>query len=225
MKRFLVSPPFGNYIKHPNCTPVIGSLTLNRRPGLIWNTIKSLRPIKGGWVNQIGLRNAGLNSINKFDPDHIYSLVGLGPDDWSIMLDMLPPNLNIELNLGCPNVHEYGIPFNTLRAFAKKHTVSVKLPATSKIEIVADLAVNAQVHYLHCSNTIPTDRGGESGKRLKEFNLPMIELLHRRYRTPIIAGGGIYTAQDVTDYTNAGADHFSLSTAWFRPFRTLKLLV
>ena len=30
----------------------------------------------------------------------------------------------------------------------------------------------------------------------------------------IIAGGGIYTKQDVIDYRNAGADDFSISTAW-----------
>ena len=32
-KAFLISPPFGNWIGHPQATRVLGSFTLERRPG------------------------------------------------------------------------------------------------------------------------------------------------------------------------------------------------
>ena len=63
------------------------------------------------------------------------------------------------------------------------------------------------------SNTIAAKKGGISGSQLKKINLPLIEKA-RKMNVTIIAGGGIYTKQDVIDYRNAGADDFSISTAW-----------
>jgi dihydroorotate dehydrogenase len=81
------------------------------------------------------------------------------------------------------------------------------------------------VKLLHCSNTISTERGGESGKRLKALNLPIVERVAKRFPTiPIIAGGGIYSPQDVVDYRNAGATLFSLSTVFFTPWRVPAIL-
>ena len=87
-----------------------GSFTWDARPGLIRHTLRSFRRIEGGWINQIGLRNKGIRSVKEFNPDLIYSLVGLDDGDWENMLDYCPYGINIEVNLGCPNVHEYGIP-------------------------------------------------------------------------------------------------------------------
>ena len=220
MKRFLISPPFGNWFSDPDCTRVMGSYTLDRRWGLVWNSIKSLRKIEGGWVNRIGLRNPGLRSV-RFQPNRIYSVVGLAEHDWEGILEILGQRwLPIEVNLGCPNVHRYGIPPDILSEYTRRYRVSAKLPPTEKVDKIAAMAVEAGVHYLHLSNTIPTPRGGESGKRLKEINLPIVERLHKCYpHIPIIAGGGIYSAEDVHDYEQAGATHFSLSTVWFRPGR------
>ena len=212
----------------------MGSFTLERRDGLLVQIAKTLRPTRGGWVNQIGLRNKGIRNVY-FRRDRIYSIVGLEPDDWERILPILskqkescgqPLNfLNLEVNLGCPNVHEYGIEPHTMEHYCQWHVVSAKLPATDKVDEVAEMAVKAGARYLHCSNTLPTPRGGESGKRLKEWNLPVVERLAKRYPdVPIIAGGGIYTPQDVTDYENAGASHFGISTAFFKPWRVPAIL-
>lgn len=225
MKQFLISPPFGNYFSHPEATRIRGSFTLNRRRGLIWNTLKSLRPTKDGWVNRIGLRNKGLVNLKRpLDHEDIWSIVGMEADDWEKMYDILVWHrqhlLTLEVNLGCPNVHEYGIPQNVLAKFAEHFWVIAKLPATNKVDEVAKMAVDAGVHYLHCSNTLPTSRGGESGRRLKYYNLPVVERIASAYPwIPVIAGGGIYEPQDIIDYEKAGAKHFSLSTAWFKPWR------
>ena len=63
------------------------------------------------------------------------------------------------------------------------------------------------------SNTIAAKKGGISGSQLKKINLPLIKKAKEMDIT-IIAGGGIYTREDVIDYRNAGADDFSISTAW-----------
>jgi dihydroorotate dehydrogenase len=197
---------------------VLGSFTWERRRGLIFHTMRSLRPVRGGWINQIGLRNPGLRAC-KFDRRFIYSLVGLHDGDWEAMLHHCPPGLTIEVNLGCPNVHVYGIPPAILRCYAESFTVIAKLPPTNSVDEIAAMCVEAGVHHLHLSNTIPTEHGGISGRPLFEVNLPIVERLADRYPGMIIAGGGIYNAENLNRYRMAGATHFSLGTVWMTPWR------
>jgi dihydroorotate dehydrogenase len=230
MQRFLISPPFGNYISHSACTRIRGSYTWHHRPGLIYHTLRSLRPTEGGWVNQIGLRNKGLENIGKFNSEQIYSLVGLEADDWQLMFDHIRTfhyldKPLIELNLGCPNVHKYGIPLEVLKKYCHFYRVIAKLPATDKIYDTAAMCVETGVDYLHCSNTLPTPDGGESGDRLFEFNLPIVARMAQLYPAiPIIAGGGIKDITTLKQYHQAGARIFSLATIWLTPWRAIKLL-
>lgn len=223
LKTFLISPPFGNWIISRRCTSVRGSFTWERRRGLVYHTIRSLRPVTGGWVNQIGLRNRGIRNTFFYD-DVIYSLVGLADGDWERMLEHCPAGLNVEVNLGCPNVHEYGIPFGVLKDFCTKFRVSAKLPPTGIVDDMAAMCVEGGVRYLHCCNTLPTERGGESGHRLYLENLPIVGRLAQRYPGRIIAGGGIYTAHAVNTYRIFGATHFSLATVWLTPWRVPAIL-
>jgi len=221
IKRLLISPPFGNWFNTPNATRIRGSFTWQRRRGLLYHTLRSLRPIKHGWVNQIGLRNCGIRAV-QFDPATVYSLVGLEADEWEKMLDHCPSWIIPELNLGCPNVHEYGIPRATLAAYcAKFASVIAKLPPTDQVDDLASMCVDEGVQYLHLCNTIPTDRGGESGERLFRLTLPIVERIAARHgrSITIIAGGGIYGIEQLSQYQRAGATHFSLSTIWLTPWR------
>jgi dihydroorotate dehydrogenase len=227
MKQFLISPPFGNFkwCQRQDCTPVLGSFTLEARPGLAYHTLRSFRRVQGGWINQIGLRNKGIRSITEFRTDVIYSLVGLEEGDWQRMWDICRPGITVEVNLGCPNVHEYGIPPSVLADYCAKFYVIAKLPPCltlgefSKLEEIAAMCIEAGVKFLHCSNTIPTPKGGISGHQLFEVNLPIVALLSRKYPGQIIAGGGIYHKDMIFMYSFAGASHFSLSTVWLTPWR------
>lgn len=223
LKRFLISPPFGNWIGSPHCTRVLGSFTWERRRGLIYHTLRSLRPTAGGWVNQIGLRNRGIRAC-KFRTDAIYSLVGLGIDDWQWMLEYCPAGLAVEVNLGCPNVHEYGIPFSVLHDYCWRFEVGAKLPPTEAVDDIAAMCIEGGVRYLHCCNTLPTGHGGESGRRLFEINLPIVERLAARYPGKIVAGGGIYDVASLEAYRAAGATQFSLATVWLTPWRVPAIL-
>ena len=42
--------------------------------------------------------------------------------------------------------------------------------------------------------------------------------------TTIIAGGGVTKEAHINHYMDAGADHISVGSAWFNPFKTYKLL-
>jgi dihydroorotate dehydrogenase len=223
LKTFLISPPFGNWIGSRHCTSVLGSFTWERRPGLVYHTIRSLRPISGGWINQIGLRNRGIRNCT-FDADTIYSLVGLADGDWERMLYHCPSGLNVEVNLGCPNVHEYGIPATVLRDYCAKFIVGAKLPPTDKVDDMAAMCIEAGIRYLHCCNTLPTEQGGVSGRRLFDVTLPIVERLAQRCPGRVIAGGGIYDAGTVQVYRCYGASGFSLATVWLTPWRVPAIL-
>ena len=65
-----ISPPFGNYLDFPYTKSIIGSYTLNERPGLFTQIYHTLYYSYGekGWVNKIGLRNKGIDyGIKKYN--------------------------------------------------------------------------------------------------------------------------------------------------------------
>lgn len=229
LKTYLISPPFGNWLSHPEATRVMGSYTWDARPGLIRAALGTVRPVGGGWVNQMGLRNPGLRSV-RMQPGRLYSVVGLSAIEWWYILHHLPEDTWVEINLGCSNIPRYDISADILRRFIQRFpVVSIKVspvPAGFKQAIAA---IRAGVGFIHLANSAPSPRGGFSGPSNKPVVLEMVNLLStmiagQGYNTQIIAGGGIRTGQDIQDYYDVGASHFSLSTAWFRPLRTYRLL-
>lgn len=240
LAKYLIGPPFSNLfhrslLQDEQLEHILGSYTLYRRKGMIWHYLLSLRPTKEGWRNKIGLRNPGISRVEFYkkgiieghiwqprDTKSIFSFAGLEADDWSNIAEYIPSHLRVELNVGCPNCHACGISPFDIKAFLNKCSlVVVKLPADERIYDIAEMAVKAGVQYLHTSNTIPGARGGESGGRLKRFNLPVIAKLHEMFPgIKIIGGGGIGTSanplDDARDYENAGAEHIALSTIFLR---------
>lgn len=220
-----ISPPFGSHLQIEGCVSVKGSFTWERRGGRAWRVLKTLRRVPGGWRNSVGLRNPGVKSLAYFDPDSFYSLAAIQPDDWTCFLGWLPPEASVELNLGCPNSHSVPIHHTTLECFCKRfRRVSVKLPPTPEVDELAEMAVSAGALFLHCSNTLPTPRGGVSGEPLFRVNRPIVARLAIRFPGQVIAGGGIYSVEQVKEYISAGALHFSLSTVFFNPLRARALL-
>ena len=216
-----ISPPFGNYFTYKNAMSIRGTFTHHRRKGLIWHTARSLRPVKGGWRNQIGFRNPGLSNviINKRDT---YSIAALD-SDWSSFISQMPYShpTSIEINVGCPNVGSYSISDDEVKSFVRCvelgyiRNLSVKLSPTSTnngdyVKRLCDLGIN----NFHLSNTISTPKGGISGRQLKDINLYKVEKIAKIFTGRIIAGGGIYDRQDVIDYRNVGATDFSISTVY-----------
>jgi|TARA_B110000196_G_C21064686_1_gene624230 dihydroorotate dehydrogenase len=205
-----ISPPFGNYLSYKNAVRIRGTFTWKRRKGLLYHTARSLRPVKGGWRNQIGFRNKGIRNV-KFNTEDIFSICGLEPMDWYDLLWYIPKEISLELNVGCPNVHHTDIPLTLLSEYVEKFdAIQVKLPPTVSMKQVENI-IAAGVKTLHVSNTIPTPKGGISGAELKEVNLPLVSSISKM-GVRIIAGGGIYNKGDIDEYQQAGAEGFSIST-------------
>ena len=116
-----ISPPFGNYIHLPNTIPIRGSFTLNERPGKWEQIFKTLRYIPGlGWVNKIGLRNPGIDyAINTYQKGEIISIAIMNKWEIDPILKKIPEDMDIELNVSCPNTDKHMIS-NGLKPFLNK---------------------------------------------------------------------------------------------------------
>ena len=213
-----ISPPFGNYVSYKNATRIEGTFTWFRRKGLIYQCLRSIRPTKGGWINQIGFRNKGIRSRLGEGPsqqsENMISICGMQSREWWELIEFIDPSIALELNLSCPNVHEVDITDNELSLFVMKFPkLQIKVVPTCVPDI--ERFVELGFKTIHLSNTLPGPTGGISGAQLKEVNLPLVYKAANRGLS-VIAGGGIYSYKDVEDYRNAGADHFSIATVLFQ---------
>ena len=86
-----ISPPFGNYFYHQPAISIEGTFTWKRRKGLIYNTIRSLRPVRDGWRNQIGFRNKGIAArlLAPVKANRIVSISAMEPEDWHKLCDYI----------------------------------------------------------------------------------------------------------------------------------------
>lgn len=238
---FLISPPFGNYFYHHRAYSVLGSYTVLERSARTEGTgrwrqiLRTVRPVPGGWINKIGLRNPGIDKIDPITPNQIISLAPLADRDWHAFERWVDtkagPGVKVEFNISCPNVDEHPmLPQMTQlrRMLVNCPDVIFKLPPLTGVLVTALGLIEAGARHIHLSNTLPSPIGGISGAALREVNLPLVEQVARYVNTPerveIIAGGGIYSIDDLKLYRDAGATRFSMSTAWFNPLRALKVI-
>ena len=97
--KIFIAAPFGNYIKTSNTISVTGSWTIEKRNGRIKQILKTLRYTKRGWVNKIGLRNPGFDyGIKNHKENDVFSIAGIEKDDWKFFAEMIPNDLNLEVN-------------------------------------------------------------------------------------------------------------------------------
>jgi dihydroorotate dehydrogenase (NAD+) catalytic subunit len=149
----------------------------------------------------------------------------------------------VELNLSCPNV-ESGFPFAKSPEMARQ-CVSlvrehVKLPLLAKLSPnVADVGEIALAckeggaDGLTLSNTalglaldwrtgrprLGAGHGGFSGPALKPQAVYLVHQVFKKTGLPIVAAGGVETAEDVMEFLAAGARAVQVGTATFRnPF-------
>lgn len=231
MKVF-ISPPFGNYLNFSNFYSIKGSFTLHPREGLLSQIIKTLRYsiVHQGWINKIGLRNPGIDyALEKYGSDsvskkkNIISIALLEKDDISKFLKKIPNDVNLEINVSCPNAEKKMID-EEIHKFLnpKREWCIIKVsPVISKNKL--DLYYENGFRQFHMSNTLPTENGGLSGKVLMKYNKENISYLRNKYpNAVIIGGGGIESKQDAMLYRYFGANHVSISTLCFNPYKFAK---
>ncbi len=226
-----ISPPFGNYINLPYTKSIKGSFTLEKRDGLFLQILKTLRYSfeYGGWKNKIGLRNKGIDwAINKYQEDKylnfyqkpIISIAILDESEIDKFLQKIPDNMDLEINISCPNI-EYSLVCNNIYKFLnpKRNWCSIKLSPTTDMKLI-DKYYQQGFRKFHCSNTFPTPSGGISGSYLIPYTTNLIKSIKNKYPdTEIIAGGGIRNMNIIEKYKKIGANHFSVSTLVFNPLQ------
>jgi len=215
-----ISPPFGNYIHLPNTLPIRGSFTLNERPGKWEQIFKTLRYIPGlGWVNKIGLRNPGIDyAIETYKKGEIISIAIMDEKEIKPILDKIPDDMDIELNVSCPNT-EKSLVSNGLSKFInnKREWCIIKLSPICDNTLI-DTYYQEGFRQFHCSNTLPVRYGGLSGPTLIPYTTRIVKYIKKHYPdTTVIAGGGVRNIEQAKNYENIGADHISISTLFFNP--------
>ena len=143
---FFISAPFGNYLKFKNSISVTGTWTLNPRPGLLKQIIKTLRYVKTeqgrSWRNKLGLRNPGLHvGMLKTSYNQVMSVAALEPSDWEKIRMAISPERSIELNISCPNLdtHEDTTSWNGFDKFPQHMRGDwciVKIPPVAPKELI-----------------------------------------------------------------------------------------
>ena len=228
MNNFFIAAPFGNYIKPKGCIPVAGTFTLNARGNRFLAVAKTLRynSAQGGWVNKLGLPNPGIRNGLEKNPT-VISIAEIDKGDFQRLNVLIPENQSIELNLSCPNLDKK-LSWESARSFTpntRKWCIAKMSPLTTPEEIKF-VVEHLGITQLHFSNTLPTIRGGLSGPMLRGYTTELIELARSEYGNlvEIIAGGGVSDFGSVTDYLSSGANHISLGSVCFNPFKLRKLL-
>ena len=219
--KYYIAAPFGNYLHKPDMYSVMGTYTLQPRPGLLKQILKTLRYSfhYKGWVNKLGLRNPGIHdAINKYyqNPSRrIISLYGFNKGEWET-LAKYTRGMKQELNLSCPNVenkfHNTGCPVELFPDAILKMS-----PLTTEEEIV--MYMERGVRRWHFSNTLPVSQGGLSGKTLMQYNRKLIKFtLSEDKRAKVIGGGGVTSMSDVRFYKDLVCIGVSLGSVCFLPF-------
>ena len=140
-----------------------------------------------------------------------------------------------ELNISCPHSDKYGLVVGQDKEFVEKLAKSVTSfgkPVFVKISPNLDIketvkhaikggvsgitAINTKgpESYLYEGHPILSNKvGGISGKAILELGLKCVREIRRITDLPIIACGGISTAEDVINYRKAGAEFFGIGSA------------
>lgn len=155
-----------------------------------------------------------------------------------------------EINISCPNVKEGGIAFgqspdlvkeitSTLRSRSKKPIIMKLSPNVTDITVMARAAQEAGADAISLINTITgmkidihkrkfvlaNKTGGMSGPAIKPIALRMVYQAAQVVDIPIIAMGGITTAEDAIEFIMAGASMVSVGTAnFYNPYASLEIV-
>lgn len=225
---------------------VVKTLTLKPRKGnLVWYKPWScVRLIKGGAVNAVGLTNPGIAWwIEKVYPRmqqwQFKTIVSVYPEsveEAQVFAEKLKPLslVAVELNASCPNTGHLSDKVDYVAAMTEAlkssgHPVVVKVSYDQPyVEIAQRLEGMAEAIW--AINSVPwrtvfpekpsplaaLGGGGVSGEPIRAYTREAVANLVKQSTLPVIAGGGIYTLQDMEDLAALGASAFGFGTLFLR---------
>ena len=230
--KYFIAAPFGNWVKPVGIIPVCGTYTLHPNGGnKLWSAVKSLRYDfkRQGWMNNMGLPNPGVKvGLERHIRGEVLSIAEIERNDFKKLYSLIPERTSVELNLSCPNIRN--LPWDSTEIFArtkeKREWCICKVSPTVTPEDLEFLITKLGFTQIHASNTLPLQGyGGLSGQTLIPYTLDIIRLIREEWpEVTIIAGGGVADFSGVYEYLNGGADHVSLGSVCFNPFKLRKIL-
>ena len=235
--KMFIAAPFGNWIKPVGTIPVTGTYTLKPRGNRLWSVIRSLRYDfrRQGWKNRLCLPNPGVVvGLERILRNEVLSIAEVNRGDFKELVQIIPTDQSIELNLSCPNLGK-SLPWDSVEVFIKykgtnweREWCIAKLSPLTTPEQLEFLIDDLGFTQLHFSNTLPLGGGGGglSGRVLRPYTLELIRLVRENWgdSVTIIAGGGVEDFGAVYEYLKEGADHVSLGSVCFNPFKLRKIL-
>ena len=238
MKVFIAAP-FGNYLKFNSLTnviPVTGTWTLEYRSGFVGRLFRIMKTMRydrkqQGWKNKLGLPNEGINKgLKIIRPNEVLSIAAINNTDFKKFSEIIPKDQSLEVNLSCPNLDEK-TPLswrdaNLFNNSSNRKYCIAKISPTTTIEQITFLIDELGFKQIHCCNTLPINEGGLSGKTLIPYVNNLIDMIKEKWgdSIEIIAGGGITSPNDIDNYLNIGANHISLGTICFKPWKIKNII-
>ena len=182
--------------------------------------------------------------LRKYNTRRIVNVFGYCLDDYVEVIRRLEQVEGIsayELNISCPNVKKGGMQFGSdpalveevvgaARKAAGAKPLWVKLsPLVTDIGLIGRAAEAAGADALTVANTYPAmavdvstgepllgnTTGGLSGPAIKPITLRLVWEVQKVVKIPVIALGGVETAEDVLEYMMVGASAVQVGTASF----------
>lgn len=191
------------------------------------------------------LRNCGTHVITNIGAETIADFGYL-----TEALDAEPAVAAIEVNLSCPNIQGGKLPFSTncelaaaaiteVRRRTRKPILAKLSPNVTSIAEVAKAVEGAGADGVTAINTLlgmavdwrsrkpllSTTYGGLSGPAIKPVALRMVSECAGAVKIPIIAAGGVRSADDVLEFLVAGASAVQVGTYNFVNPRALATIV
>lgn len=190
----------------------------------------------------------------KLDTPLIVNIAGESLEDFKTLTQALDREKNVvralEMNLSCPNVEAGGVGFMKKRErilgvikTVRDHTdllLFAKLsPELGDVVEIAEEVLRSGADGLSLINTlkglaIDVERmrprianltGGLSGPAIKPVALRYVYEVKKALDVPVIASGGVMTAQDALEFLAVGADLIAVGTANFvNPTATIDIL-
>jgi dihydroorotate dehydrogenase (NAD+) catalytic subunit len=156
----------------------------------------------------------------------------------------------LEINISCPNVKEGGIAFGqsakaveeitkAVKKVAKQPIIMKLSPNVTDITQMAAAAESGGADALSLINTLTgmkidihsksfalaNKTGGLSGPAIKPVALRMVYQVANTVSIPLVAMGGIATAEDAIEFILAGATGISIGTAnFYNPYATTQVI-
>ncbi len=182
--------------------------------------------------------------LKKFkETTFIASVAGLSPNEFAEVVEALE-SVDIfkayEINVSCPNIEKGGINcaldkhciqqvVTSVRDKTKKPVIVKLAPDVTDIVAVAKVAVDAGADALTIANTyralvvdlksrkpiLHTIIGGLSGPAIKPITLRLVYEVVNALDIPVIASGGITSANDALEYLLVGAKAVQVGTMNF----------